>query len=448
MEDIWPRQDELALLTDLYELTMQQAYHSEGMREPACFSLFFRKLPRERNVILACGQEYAARIITELRFPKEQVERLSSLDMFSDDFLAWLQDFRFSGDIHAVPEGTPVFPHEPIMEVTAPVAEAQVLESFIMNFVNLETLLASKAVRMVLAAGDRPVVDFGMRRMHGLEAALRGVRAYRAAGLAGTSNVLGSLRYGLPARGTMAHSYIQAHDDEMDALRTYARLYPGTTLLVDTYDTGRALDKVIRLVRDEGLAVGAVRLDSGDLAEEAASARARLDEAGLTDIKVLVSGGLDEWQIDELVKSGAPVDGFGVGTEMGSVADAPALDFAYKLTEYAGKPRLKNSPGKQLYPGRKQVWRYVDSDGFCTGDEITQRDEARQGVPLLRPVVSGGAPVAPPPDVTVTHRQVRQSLAAMPGDLLHLKAAADPYPVSFSDRLREMRRDVLQGLSR
>lgn len=446
MEDIWPRQDELGLLTDLYELTMQQAYHAEGMQEQACFSLFFRKLPGHRNFILACGQEHAAHIISELRFPEEQVRRLASLEMFDDDFLARLRDFRFSGDVHAVPEGTPVFPHEPIMEVTAPVGEAQLLESFIMNFVNLETLLASKAIRMVLAAGDRPVVDFGMRRMHGLEAALRSVRAYRAAGLAGTSNVLGSLRYGLPARGTMAHSYIQAHDDEMEAFRTYARLYPGTTLLVDTYDSTAGIDKVIRLVREEGLEVGAIRLDSGDLAAEAKAARRQLDEAGLKDIKVLVSGGLDEWAIDALVRDDAPVDGFGVGTEMGSVADAPSLDFAYKLTEYAGKPRLKNSPGKQLYPARKQVWRYVDGNGVCTGDEITQRDEARHGMPLLRPVVSSGFPVAPLPDINATHRHVQQSLQALPAALRQLEPA-EPYPVSFSDRLVEMRQEVLQSLN-
>lgn len=447
MDGLWPRMEELGLLTDLYELTMAQAYRAEGMDGEAVFSLFYRDLPGERNFMLACGQEYAAHLATEIRFPREQVERLAALDMFRDDFLHWLEDFRFTGDIHAMPEGTPVFPHEPLLEVRAPLAQAQILESFFMNFVNLETLLASKAVRLVLAAEGRPVVDFGMRRMHGLEAALRGVRAYRVAGIAGTSNVLGSLVYGLPARGTMAHSYIQAHVDEADAFRTYARLYPGTTLLVDTYDTLDGVDKVIRLVREEGLEVGAIRLDSGDLAELARQARERLDAAGLTDVKILASGGLDEWHIRDLLAAGAPVDGFGVGTEMGSVADAPALDFAYKLTEYDGDPRLKNSPGKKLYPGRKQVWRFTEGDGGFSHDEVTHRDEGRNGVPLLRPVVTAGGPVQPEPRPETTEKRVREHLDSLPDDLLDMDLASQPYEVRFSERLDEMRSEVLARIT-
>ena len=361
--DISSDNDALGLLTDLYELTMLQAYWREGMNDTATFSLFFREMPAQRNVMLACGQEYAARLASQLHFPARQVNRLKQLDLFENDFLQWLQGFRFHGDIHCLPEGTPVFPQEPLLEITAPLMEAQLLESLLMNYVHLETVLASKAVRMVVAAGGRPVVDFGMRRMHGLESAWRGVRAYRVAGIAGTSNVLGGLSFDLPVRGTMAHSYIQSHDDETEALRRYARDYPGTTLLVDTYDTLRGVDRVIALVRDEGLDVGAVRIDSGDLGELAGEARRKLDAAGLQRVRIVVSGGLDEHRIQTLVQAGAPIDGFGVGTEMGSVADAPSLDFAYKLTEYQGRPRLKTSPGKPLYPSAKQVWRFSDGDG-------------------------------------------------------------------------------------
>jgi len=244
MDALWPSERELALLTDLYELTMAQAYWRDDHRGEAVFSLFFRKLPAGRRFAVACGQEYAAHLIRGLRFYPEQIERLRQLELFEDGFLRWLADFRFEGEIRTLPEGSVVFPNEPLLEVRAPVIQGQLLESLLMNYVNLETLLASKAARMVLAADGVPVVDFGMRRMHGLESAWRGVRAYRVAGIAGTSNVLGGLSFDLPVRGTMAHSYIQSHDDETEALRRYARDYPGTTLLVDTYDTLRGVDRV------------------------------------------------------------------------------------------------------------------------------------------------------------------------------------------------------------
>ena len=443
--DIASNNDALGLLTDLYELTMLQAYWHEGMNETATFSLFFREMPLQRNFMLACGQEYAARLVRQLHFPAEQVDRLKALDLFQDGFLEWLQDFHFQGDIHCLPEGTPVFPHEPIMEITAPLMEAQLLESLLMNLVHLETVLASKAVRMVLAAGDRPVVDFGMRRMHGSDAALRGVRAYRAAGLAGTSNVLGGLQHDLPLRGTMAHAYIQAHDDELAAFRAYSRLYPGTTLLVDTYDSRGGVDKVIRLARDEGLDIGAIRLDSGNLAKQALDARRQLDAAGLETIRILVSGGLDEYRISRLLAEGAPIDGFGVGTSMGAASDAPTLDLAYKLTEYAGRPRLKNSPGKQLFPGLKQVWRQRDAQGRYQQDRITARDEQGEGQPLLQPVIRAGAPCREAPDLSVTRRQVATHLEKLPESLLSL-TPSECYPVQFSERLKALRESVLQEL--
>ena len=444
--DLSADNDALGLLTDLYELTMLQAYWHEGMNDTATFSLFYRQMPVQRNVILACGQEYAARRVSQLHFPSRQVSRLKTLDLFQDDFLQWLKDFRFSGHIHCLPEGTPVFPQEPLLEITAPLMEAQLLESLLMNYVHLETVLASRAVRMVLAADGRPVVDFGMRRMHGSDAALRGVRAYRAAGLAGTSNVLGGLQHGLPLRGTMAHSYIQAHDDELDAFRAYARLYPGTTLLVDTYDSRAGVEKVIHLVRNEGLDVGAIRLDSGDLSQQAKDARHQLDDAGLQQIRILVSGGLDEYRIAGLLAAGAPINGFGVGTSMGASSDAPTLDLAYKLTDYAGRPRLKNSPGKQLHPGRKQVWRQTDEQGHYQQDRITARDEQSEGEPLLQPVIQEGEPCREAPDLAVTRENVARHLRKLPEALLSLNPAQSGYPVAFSERLQTLRETVLREL--
>ena len=436
--------DELGLCTDLYELTMAQAYWWRGMDEPATFSLFFRTLPRNRNFMLACGQVHAARVAPELRFPRDQLHALADTGLFREAFLRTIEAFRFSGSIRAMPEGTPVFPQEPVLEVDAPILEAQVLESLMMNLVHLETLLASKAVRFVLAAGDRPVLDFGMRRMHGVDAAVRGVRAYHAAGLAGTSNVLGATRHGLPARGTMAHSFVQASADELEAFRTYARLYPGTVLLVDTYDTLTAVDRVIGLVRDEGLQVGAIRIDSGELCELARACRSRLDAAGLHAVQIVVSGGLDEWAVRDLLAAGAPVDGFGVGTEMGASSDAPTIDFAYKLTEYAGTPRFKHAPGKAIVPGPKQVWRHADSLGMYQRDSIALRHEADEGgTPLLEPVVTAGACEGPPPEPDAARERARQGIARLPAPLRVIDPARQPYPVDFTPAAEALQRQTL-----
>ncbi|BES70450.1 nicotinate phosphoribosyltransferase [Marinobacter nanhaiticus D15-8W] len=438
---------DLSMMVDLYELTMAQAYWSEGMEEPATFSLFFRKMPRHRNFVLACGQQQVAHIIESLRFSQEHIDRLRELDMFEPDFLDWLRRFRFSGSIHALPEGTPVFPQEPLLEVEAPIAEAQLLESLIMNYVHLESVLASKAARLVQAAGDRPVVDFGMRRMHGLDAAYRGVRAFRIAGLSGTSNVLAGLDFDLPIRGTMAHSFVQACDDEMAAFRTYARLYPGTTLLVDTYDTEKAVQDIIRWMKDSpDVDIGAIRLDSGDLAELAFSCRKMLDEAGYKDIKIMASSGLDEYKIARLREQGAPLDGFGVGTAVGASNDAPALELAYKLTEYAGKPRMKNSPGKQSFPGRKQVYRQQDTDGNYTRDIITHRDESAEGTPLLVPTLWAGRAVegaiASLDDATAASRE---AVSRLPERLRQLDEAED-YQVTISERLQKLQSRTLESL--
>jgi nicotinate phosphoribosyltransferase len=432
---------DLVMLTDLYQLTMLQAYWKEAMHEPATFSLFFRKLPPTRRFMLACGQQHAAALVSQLRFTDAHLAQLAGTGQFDDDFLDWLAGWRFSGDIWTLPEGTPVFANEPFMEVDAPIAEAQLLESLIMNLVQLETVLASKAVRLVLAARGRPVVDFGLRRMHGVDAAVRGIRAYRTAGLAGTSNVLGGLRHDLPLRGTMAHSYILAHDDERAAFRAFACHYPGTTLLVDTHDTLEGVRKVIALMAEEPeLRISAVRLDSGDLGKLAHGARRLLDEAGLESVKIIASSGLDEQQIQALLDDGAPIDAFGVGTHMGASADAPVIDLSYKLVEYAGTPRVKHSTGKVNLPGRKQLWRRRDTSGRLAGDVIARRDESVAGAEaLLVPLVQGGRLDASAMALADDARQrVQTALTDMPEALKRLEPGETDYPVALSEALTRL----------
>ncbi|MDT8879635.1 nicotinate phosphoribosyltransferase [Halomonas saccharevitans] len=434
-------EEELALLTDLYQLTMTQAYWKEAMDGVATFSLFFRRLPPERRFMLACGQQHAAERLSRLSFGDTALSRLADTGLFEDGFLDWLANWRFEGDIWTLPEGTPVFANEPLMEVEAPIAQAQLLESLAMNLVQLETVLASKAVRIVMAARGRPVVDFGMRRMHGIDAAVRGVRAYRTAGLAGTSNVLGGLRHDLALNGTMAHSYVLAHDSEREAFRAFARHYPRTTLLVDTHDTLEGVQKVIELMGEEpALAVKAIRLDSGDLAELARGARRLLDAAGHDEVQIVASSGLDEVQIEALLEAGAPIDAFGVGTQMGVSADAPVIDLSYKLVAYAGEPRIKHSPGKINLPCPKQLYRRRDEQGHYLGDMIALRDEpVAAGEPLLRPLVKAGRLV----DAEMTRadearERVADALPRFPADVRRLEAGESDYPVMLSPGLERL----------
>ncbi|SFT40043.1 nicotinate phosphoribosyltransferase [Halomonas saccharevitans] len=434
-------EDELALLTDLYQLTMTQAYWKEAMDGVATFSLFFRRLPPERRFMLACGQQHAAALLSRLSFGDTALSRLADTGLFEDGFLDWLANWRFEGDIWTLPEGTPVFAKEPLMEVEAPIAQAQLLESLAMNLVQLETVLASKAVRIVMAARGRPVVDFGMRRMHGIDAAVRGVRAYRTAGLAGTSNVLGGLRHDLALNGTMAHSYVLAHDSEREAFRAFARHYPRTTLLVDTHDTLEGVQKVIELMGEEpALAVKAIRLDSGDLAELARGARRLLDAAGHDEVQIVASSGLDEVQIEALLEAGAPIDAFGVGTQMGVSADAPVIDLSYKLVAYAGEPRIKHSPGKINLPCPKQLYRRRDEQGHYLGDMIALRDEpVAAGEPLLRPLVKAGRLVeAEMARADEARERVADALPRFSADVRRLEAGESDYPVMLSPGLERL----------
>lgn len=433
-----------ALFTDLYELTMMQAYYEEAMTENAVFSLFVRRLPPRRNFLLACGLDTVLAYLQNLRFYDEDIAYLASLGKFSAPFLNRLRDFRFSGDVYAVPEGTPVFANEPILEIVASLPEAQLVETFVMNQIHLQTVLASKAQRGVTAAKGRPIVDFGARRMHGTDAALKAARAFYIAGVAATSNVLAGKEYGVPVNGTMAHSYIQAHEDETEAFRKFAGHYPGTVLLVDTYNTLAGIRSVVELSNTQGkdFKISAVRLDSGDLLSLSREARILLDQAGLGKVEIFASGGLDEDKIAQLVASGAPIDGFGVGTSMGVSNDAPDLDIAYKLCEYAGKGRLKLSTGKPILPGRKQIFR-LSENGYYVRDVIARADENLPGRPLLEAVMHNGKRLAAGRvDIESIRTLTGKQTALLPGPVRAIAPAEPSYPVEVSRRLSLFQKEI------
>jgi nicotinate phosphoribosyltransferase len=434
----------LGLFTDLYELTMLQAYLEEGMTDSAVFSLFVRRLPEHRNFLLACGLEPVLAYLEHLRFTNDDIAYLRSLGRFSDRLLKSLRDLRFRGDVYAVPEGTPVFADEPILEVIAPIAQAQLVETFVMNQIHLHTVLASKAARVVMAAHGRTVIDFGARRTHGIDAALKAARAFHIAGVHGTSNVLAGKIYGIPVAGTMAHSYVQAHDDERGAFRAFASTFPGTILLVDTYDTLEGVRRVIELVRGapDQFKISAVRLDSGDLEALARETRGLLDAAGLNEIGIFASSGLDEHEIAALVKADAPIGGFGIGTGMGVSSDAPSLDIAYKLSEYGGEGRTKLSRGKPILPGRKQVFRQ-ETRGRAVGDVIGRAGEALDGRPLLQLVMRGGQRTREGDgDLESARRCAADELARLPSHVTTLEPANPPYPVSVSAALQQFHTEV------
>lgn len=421
-----------ALFTDFYELTMLQAYWRRGMSGRAIFSLYYRTLPKTRNYLLACGLEHVLDALEGFAFSPEDIAYLRGLDRFRPDFLDWLRDLRFTGDVWAVREGTPVFPQEPILEIEAPIAEAQLLETVVMNQINVSMLIASKAARVVNAAEGRPVVDFGARRAHGIDAANKAARAAYIAGCVATSNTLAGRLFGLPVSGTMAHAFVSAAPSEYEAFETFVDLYPGTVLLVDTYDTLEGVDTVIRLAEHRGrLDASAIRIDSGDLDGQSREARRRLDAAGLEGVKIFASGGLDEYKIEALVMAGAPIDAFGVGTAVTSSSDAAEVDVSYKLSAYEGIDRVKLSVGKRHLGGPKQIFRRT-LDGLYAGDVLAARDETLEGVPLLEPVMKDGVRLpAGRRDLEEIRRHTADALAALPGSLKALTAAA-PYEVAVS----------------
>ena len=431
-----------ALVVDLYELTMTQAYHLDGIDGRATFDLFVRRLPAGRDFLLVAGLATVLEHLERMQFSASDLEYLDSLGEFRTDFLELLEHLRFSGDVEAMPEGTVAFAGEPILRVTAPIIEAQLLETVIMNQVHLQTLIASKAARVVLAADGRGLVDFGLRRTHGTESGLFGARASRIAGFNATSNVEAGKYFGIPVTGTMAHSWVQALDDEMEAFRSFVEVYPETVLLVDTYDTMRGVARVIALAEELGgsFKVRAIRLDSGDLIALAVAARERLDAAGLERIQIFASGNLDEYGVQKLVGSGAPIDAFGVGTRLGTSEDAPNLDIVYKLAQLDDRPLLKLSTDKATLPGVKQVWREKDEHGVAVRDTVGLVDDDLPGRPLLVPVMGGGRRLSGGDDsLDAARERAADELHRLPAAMCCLDTSIEPYPVTVSNRLRALR---------
>ena len=437
--------DVSALLTDLYELTMLQAYFDQGMNDTAVFEFFVRKLPEGRHFVLAAGLEQVLDYLETLRFTDDELAWLAACGRFHPRFVASLADLRCTGDVMAMAEGTPCFADEPMLRVVAPLREAQLVETRIINLLQFQTMVAAKAARVRLAAPGKLLVDFGLRRAHGAEAGLLSARASYLAGFDGSSNVLAGMRWDVPIYGTMAHAFIQAHDDELAAFEHFARSHPAaTTLLIDTYDTEAAARAIISLaarLAEAGIAIQAVRLDSGDLGEHARQVRAILDGGGLSAVRIFASGNLDEYVVAELLAADAPIDGFGVGTRMNTSADHPYLDCAYKLEEYAGMPRRKRSEGKSTWPGRKQVFRRFDGDGRMAGDVLTLEDDAQPGEPLLVPVMRGGRRLAPSPRLQAVRAHAGAQMARLP-PALQRPAPAAAYPVRVAEALQALAREV------
>ena len=435
-----------ALFTDLYELTMAASYLREGMRGPATFSVFARQLPRGRSFLVAAGLEDVLNFLRDFRFSEDALSYLDSLDLFEPPFLELLRGLRFTGLVRAVPEGTVVFQNEPLLEITAPIIEAQLVETAVLNLVHFQTLLASKAVRCVLAARGRPVSEFGLRRTHGVDAGMKAARCAFIAGASMSSNVMAGLHYGIPPTGTMAHSYVSAFPREIDAFRAFARAFPAqTVLLLDTYDTIAGARKAARVAKEmeaKGQRLSGVRLDSGDLAGLSRQVRRILDDAGLAYVKIVVSGGLDEASIGECLAKGAPIDGFGVGTRMDVSADLPYLDMAYKLVEYDGRPVLKSSAGKGTWAAQKQVYRRLRSGEGFAGDVLALREEPPPPGAveiLLRSVMERGRLLAPHPALTTVRDYCAAQVASLPEELRELREPA-AYPVSYSERLVSLQR--------
>jgi nicotinate phosphoribosyltransferase len=432
------------LLTDLYQLTMLQGYYDSGMEGTAVFEFFVRRLRPERGFLLAAGLEQSLQFLEQLHFSAEELEWLASTRRFSPALLTSLETLRFTGDVHAMPEGTVFFPNEPILRVTAPISQAQLVESRLINLLNFQTLIASKAARSVLMAPDKLLVDFGLRRAHGAEAGLLAARASYIAGFSGTSTVLAGQHFDIPLFGTMAHSFIQAHGDEERAFEQFAHAQPdNVVLLIDTYDTEAAAHKVVALapkLTHAGIHIKGVRIDSGDLAEHARRVRRILDAGGLAHVIIFASGDLDEYALRDMLTAGAPVDGFGIGTRLDTSSDIPFLDCAYKLQEYDGQARRKRSEGKQTWPGRKQVFRHYDADARMCGDVVTLESDCQPGEPLLIPVMRCGHRLTTP-DLPAIRLYAEENLAQLPQALRQLQAPYS-YPVEIAPALHELAAQV------
>jgi nicotinate phosphoribosyltransferase len=433
------------LLTDLYQLNMMQAYLDHGETKTAVFEFFMRRLPPRRRFLLSAGLEQALDFHEQLRFSADDMAWLRRTGRFGKALLDYVSELRFTGDVHAMPEGTVFFADEPILRITAPLPEAQLIETRLINILHFQSLVASKAARMLLAAPGKLMVDFGLRRAHGAEAGLAAARASYVAGFAGTATVLAGKLYDIPIYGTMAHSFVQTQQDEMAAFEMFAQSRPeNLTLLIDTYDTDAGARKVVALAPQlaaRGIKIGAVRLDSGNLTALSKSVRRILDAGGLSDVRIFASGGLDEDSVARMLHDGAPIDGFGMGTSLTTSSDVPSLDCVYKLQEYAGLARRKQSTGKATWPGRKQVWRKLDAQGRMCGDVISIESDRQEGEPLLQLVMQRGRRTAPSPPLSEIRARSARELARLPEPLRRLEPNAS-YPVAIGDALQRLAQDV------
>ena len=435
----------MSLFTDYYELTMCASYFDNKKFEPATFDLFIRRLPENRSYFLFAGLEQALEYLQTVKFTEEHLSYLTKQG-FNEDFLGYLRDFRFTGDVWAVPEGTVTFPNEPLIRVTAPIIEAQLVETFLLNTINLQTMIATKTSRVIHAAKGKAVIEFGLRREPGIDAGMKVARASYIAGCQGTSNVLAGMAYGIPVFGTMAHSFIMSYPKEIDAFRAFAKTFPNkSTLLIDTYDDIAGAEKAVIVAKEmeaRGERLGGVRLDSGDLAQTSKKVRKILDDNGLGNVKIFASGDLDEFKITELLNAGAKIDSFGVGTKMGTSADRPYLDVIYKLSETQAadgnfSPIMKLSKDKITLPGRKQVYRFKKADGTYERDVIALADERMDGEPLLVRVMEKGKLLYDFPSLGEIRATALENLSKLPEQYKAL-TNAPTFPVELSKKLQDL----------
>jgi len=439
----------LSLLVDLYELTMAESYYRNKKHNMlATFNMFIRDLSPSRSFFLFCGLEDVVNYLLSLKFSKEDLEYLKSLSIFSYEFLDYLSKFSFTGDVYALPEGTIFFPNEPIIVISAPIIEAQIVESCLLNIVNLQTTIASKAIRIVLASRGRKLYDFSLRRTQGSEASVKVSRVAYISGFDGTSNVLAGKTYNIPVVGTMAHSYVMAFRTELESFKAYARTFPERCiLLIDTYDVingAKNAVKIARMLEKINKRLLGVRIDSGDIVKLSQKVREILDKNGLDYVKILASGDLDEYKIEKLLAEGAQVDGFGVGTKMGVSADLPYSDIVYKIAEVStanGKfhPTMKLSAGKLTYPGKKQVYRIKDKEGKFVKDVVCLFEEnenfSKLGEPLLVKVIKNGKLIYKLPSIEEIRERVKSELSCLDDKYKSIQEVKYRYRVEISDRL-------------
>ena len=443
-------------MVDLYELTMAQGFFIYKNKNCATFDLFVRQLPKNRAYLVACGLEDILDYIKKLKFTGESLDYLRNLRLFSEGFLKYLKNFKFTGDIWAMPEGEVFFANEPVIRVSALIIQAQIIESFFLNTINLQSMIASKASRVVLAAKGRGVYDFSLRRTHGQDAGIKAARAAYIAGCRGTSNCLSGKLYNIPVVGTMAHSFVMCFKEELDSFLAYANTFPGRTiLLVDTYNTKRGIENAITIglyLKEKGYQLRGIRLDSGDIVFLSRLARRMLDDAGLKYVKIFASGNLDEFKINDLLDNGAQVDNFGVGTNMGTSIDAPSLDVIYKISEVTDEegrflPTMKLSKGKVTYPGRKQVFRIKGKNGKFIKDILGLEKEKIKGSKLLRKVVNKGKVLYRPLALSRIREFCKNNLSAFPEELKVVRPRCK-YPVIISPKLKRLREALISQLSK